>query len=366
VATANEATGVVWNPAGLTLLSQNQVYFETTRLFEDTSVNGFSVAFPARRFPSFGLTILSLRSGEFERTNELNESMGQFNEGDMAFILTASKSLNPRFSLGTNVKIVRQTIEEFDAAGVGVDVGLIYHVTPSLRLGSSMLNLGGPTLTLREIDESYPAEFRGGFALEFFSSRGMITGEINHRSGPGASFLGGAEFWVHPLMALRFGYAQDSPSGGFSYRVMPGMRFDYAATDHELGVTHRFGISYEFGGFFASSEAVPPVFSPIGQHSVTKFHLKAKTKAEAEKWNLEIIDKSGQVVRRFSGNGLPPAHVMWDGKDETGLQLPDGRYRYQLVVFDQEGRKISGHERKVEITTEGPQGTVPVFTLSDR
>jgi hypothetical protein len=311
------------------------------------------------------LTVLSLTSGEFERTNELNEPMGEFSEGDMAFVLSAAKSINPRFSLGANLKVVRQTIEEFDAAGVGFDLGLLYDITPSIRIGGSFLNLGGPDLTLREVDESYPVEFRSGVSIALFSGRGLLSAEIDHLSGIGSSFHGGTEFWVHPSMALRFGYAETSPSGGFSYRVADGMRFDYAATDHDLGVTHRVGLSYRFGGFHASSEAVPPVFSPIGRQSVTKFQLKAKTKAETEKWSLEIIDKSGQMVRKFSGKGAPPAHVMWDGKDETGLPLADGVYEYQLIVFDCEGREIVGHPRKVEITTDGPQGTVPVFTRTD-
>jgi hypothetical protein len=52
---------------------------------------------------------------------------------------------------------------------------------------------------------------------------------------------------------------------------------------------------------------------------------------------------------------------MWDGKDETGLPLPDGVYRYRLVVTDAEGREIVGHEHTVEIATSGPRGSVPVL-----
>jgi hypothetical protein len=65
-------------------------------------------------------------------------------------------------------------------------------------------------------------------------------------------------------------------------------------------------------------------------------------------------------VRTFGGKGLPPAHLLWDGKDETGLPLPDGVYHYQLVVNDTEGRRVVGPVRKVEILTSGPQGSVPV------
>lgn len=360
VAAANEPLGVVWNPAGLSQISQNEVHFETAHLFEGTSINGFSFGIPAQRFPSFGLTVLSLHSGDFERTNELNESLGSFHEGEMAFLFSASKNLSPRFSLGANIKVMRQTIETFHASGVGGDLGLLLRLTPSLQLGASLLNVGGPRLTLRETKEVYPLEFRGGVSMEFLSGRGQIALEIDRRSGPGARFHAGSELWVHPSIALRLGYYDTSPTGGFSYHLPHDMRIDYGISDHELGVVHRIGLSFRFGGFCASSEAVPPVFSPIGEKSVTKFHLKAKTKAPTRSWSLEIMDKSNQLVRRFSGKGGPPAHVMWDGKDEAGLPLPDGVYSYQLMVEDLEGQKLQGSKGTVEITTAGPRGTVPV------
>ncbi len=360
VATADEPFGVVWNPAALTQLFQNEVHFEMARLFEGTSINGFSFGIPARRFPSVGLTVLSLRSGDFERTNELNESLGSFQEGDMAFFFSASKELSPRLSLGGNIKVVRQTIETFDASGVGGDLGFLFYLKPSLRLGASLLNVGGPRLTLRETKEIYPLELRGGVSMELFAGQGQISLEIDRRSGPGVSFHGGSEFWVHHNMALRLGYYDACPTGGFSYRFPNDIRIDYGLSDHELGVVHRIGVSFRFGGFSASSRAVPPVFSPIGQKSVTKFHLKAKTKAQTRNWSLDILDKSNEVVRRFSGKGGPPAHVMWDGKDESGLPLPDGVYSYQLMVEDWEGQKLQGPKGTVEITTAGPRGTVPV------
>jgi hypothetical protein len=365
VASASDPTGVAWNPAGLSLMRQNAVQFERAQLFESTAINGFGIALPARSLPSIGFTVINMRSSDFEKTNDLNESLGSFGESDVAFLFSASKRFANRFSFGTTVKVVRQSLDEFSAAGVGFDLGAMYDLTSNLRLGASVLNLGGPTVAMREIDETFPVELRGGFALAFFDGRGLLSMDVNHREGPGTVFHGGTEFWVVRSMALRVGYADTSPAGGFSYRITPDMRLDYAATDHDLGVTHRFAVSYRFGGFFASSQASPSVFSPIGQQSVTRFELKSRTRDEAASWRLEILDKSNVVVRRFSGKGTPPSHVMWDGKGETGLPLPDGIYRYQFVVIDVEGQQFVAHERKVEITTEGPQGAVPVFTSSN-
>jgi len=362
VAVADEALGVVWNPAGISQLSQNEVALETSFLYESTTINAFSFAFPGRRIPSFGLTVLSLGSGDFEKTNELNESLGSFKEGDLAFLLTASKNLTRNFFLGANVKIFRQAFDEFNSTGVGVDLGVLYRVHPAVRLGASLLNLGGPSLALREIDEQFPANVRGGVAINFLSGRALLSGQVDYNADLGASLAVGTEFWVHNNLALRLGFAETDPAGGFSFRITPDAQFDYAATDNVLGVTHRMAIVYHFGGFFASSQADPDVFSPIGERSVTKFHLAAKTKADAGTWSLEIVDKSNHAVRRFSGKGSPPAHVMWDGKDEAGLPLPDGFYKYWLIVVDDEGRELASHTNKVEITTEGPKGAVPVFT----
>ena len=120
-------------------------------------------------------------------------------------------------------------------------------------------------------------------------------------------------------------------------------------------------LSGRFGGFFANSYASPEVFSPLGETSVTKFNLKARTKAETKQWQLDIVDKHNQIVRTFGGAGVPPAHVMWDGKDENGMTLADGFYTYRLVVTDEEGRVLKAEDRKVQITTSGPQGGVPVI-----
>jgi hypothetical protein len=157
------------------------------------------------------------------------------------------------------------------------------------------------------------------------------------------------------------GYDDAYGTGGFSYRFMPQYQVDYAIADQPLGMTHRVGISYRFGGFFASSKAEPSVFSPTGERAVTKITLNARTKADPEEWTLEIVNKSDEVVRRFSGKGQPPAHVQWDGKDETGLPLADGVYHYRLSVKDREGRALLATSHTLEISTTGPEGTVPVI-----
>lgn len=363
VGTADDATSVLWNPAGLSQLVPNEVRFETARLFEDTAIHSFAFAVPGNRLPSFGLNIVALRSGAFERTNALNDPLGEFSEGETAYLFTMSKGFTPRLALGTNVKVINQSIEEFSATGVGFDVGAIFEVSPVIRVGASVLNLGGPKLTLRDTEETYPMELRGGFSAAVLRGRGLLSAELDQSDGDGLRLHGGSEYWIQPEFALRVGMSDMRGTGGFSYRYAHNYQIDYAVADHPLGLTHRVGVSYRFGGFFASAKADPTIFSPTGETAVTKILLGSRTKAETESWSLALRNKIDEVVRRFGGKGAPPAHLLWDGKDETGLPLPDGTYRYELVVQDSDGREIVSPVRTVEISTGGPQGSVPVIPV---
>jgi len=363
VGAADDASSVIWNPAGLSTLVPNEVHMDAARLFEDTTIGSFGFAVPGNKLPSFGLTVLTLRSGAFEKTDEMNNPIGTFNESNTAYIFTMSRAINPRFAVGLNSKLIRQSIEDFGGGGFGFDIGAIASVTPSLKIGASALNLGGPNIKLENTKETYATQFRGGFSYTTLRGRGLIAVEADQTSGTGLSLHGGSEYWVQPMFALRVGVNDQRPSGGFSYRPAGHYQFDYGVSDHPLGIIHRIGVSYRFGGFYANAKAEPEVFSPTGENAVTNISLGSRTKSDTDNWTLTLINKTDEVVRKFGGKGIPPAHLMWDGKDENGMPLPDGTYRYQLVVHDADGREILSPTRSVEISTGGPQGTVPVIPI---
>lgn len=363
VACADDALGTLWNPAGLAFMDQDALAFENARLFGETSINAFGFAVPGSWLPSFGVGVISLSSGEFEKTNEMNDRLGTFKEAETAYLFTLAKHLSTRVSLGANAKLIQQSVEDYSGQGFGFDFGALVHVTPDVRIGASVGNIGGPKLQLRDVVEEYAIESRIGAAARIFGGRGLLTAELDHASPVGARLHGGAEYWIQPGIAMRLGYDDEYATGGFGYRFAPQYQLDYGVSDHVLGMSHRVGISYRFGGFYASSKASPEMFSPTGERAVTRLVLNARTKSDPESWQLAIVNKSDEVVRQFGGPGQPPAHLEWDGKDETGLPLPDGRYRYRLVVKDKDGRQVASPSRRVEIQTEGPSVDVPVVPV---
>ena len=362
VAVADDALGSLWNPAGLQRMNQNQLMFENVHLFEDTSVNSFGVAVPGNWLPSFGLSVVMLHSGDFQRTDELNDPLGTFSETETAYTLTMAKAINPHFQVGANIKMVQQSLESYSASGFGTDLGAIVDVGHGLHFGAMAANVGGPSIQLRSTAESYPTEYRIGGAYDMFRGRGLLVAQLDQVAATGTHYHAGTEYWLLPGIGLRAGIMDNRATGGFSYRFAPQYQLDYGVVDHPLGLSHRVGISYDFAGFFASSHADAEVFSPTGDKATTQISLNARTKGEPDSWKLNLVDKSGTVVRSFGGPGLPPSHVQWDGKNESGLPVADGYYSYTLEVKDKVGRVLTGTTRKVEISTTGPQGAVPIVT----
>jgi len=351
VAIADEPAGALWNPAGLARLFQNEAYIETVRLFEGTSMNCLSVAVPGSKYPTVGLSVLSLRSGEFEQTNSVGGVTGHFREGNIAFVLSAAKRLGSHLMAGAGTRVVRQSIDNFNDTGIGFDCGLLCDITKTFTMGLSVLNMAGPTIKLREAEETFPVEIRGGIAARMLANRLLFTMEIDKYSPSETSFHIGAAFKIHPRFTIRVGGNQFTPTGGISVSLPNNLVVDYGLNDNELGVAHRIGLSYQFGGFFAGAEPNREVFSPLGRNPLAKFSLQTKTRKMPKEWTLEIVDESGQGKRSFKGKGTPPADIVWDGKDGSGNPVPDGVYYYKFYVDDGDGQKIEGDGGTIEIDT---------------
>lgn len=61
----------------------------------------------------------------------------------------------------------------------------------------------------------------------------------------------------------------------------------------------------------------------------------------ADKVQLDILDTSGKTVATFNGpNGAGVQKIAWDGKDNNGAQLSDGKYTLKITATDPAGKAI--------------------------
>ena len=142
---ANDATAMYWNPAGIANLNEFQTVFTYTKMFADINVNFIGIVIPAGSLGNVGISVTALNIADMEVTTEyFPEGTGEkFSAGSYAFALSYGKFITEDFSVGVNVKYIRENIFNSSADGIGFDIGTIFK-TPfyGIRFASSISNYG--------------------------------------------------------------------------------------------------------------------------------------------------------------------------------------------------------------------------------
>ncbi len=145
VSTADDATAMYWNPAGISNLKKMEGVISHTSWLADISFNYIGLVTILNENSSLGFQITSMTMGEFERTTEEEpDGTGDyFNANSYAFGLTYASKLTEWFSIGGNVKYIHEGIWNSSANGFAIDIGTLF-VTPfdGIKFGAGVTNFG--------------------------------------------------------------------------------------------------------------------------------------------------------------------------------------------------------------------------------
>ncbi|NIV13319.1 MAG: PorV/PorQ family protein, partial [Aliifodinibius sp.] len=128
VSTANDASALYWNPAGLGRLQQLEVMFVHTEWIADITFDYVGAVLPLGRYGALGASITTLNMGEMQvRTILQPEGTGElFDAKDMALGISYGLNLTDRFSIGFNSKYIYQKIWKETAQGFAIDIGTLF------------------------------------------------------------------------------------------------------------------------------------------------------------------------------------------------------------------------------------------------
>ncbi len=93
----------------------------------------------------------------------------------------------------------------------------------------------------------------------------------------------------------------------------------------------------------------PPIFSPSGRQKTTAISFPEGKTVDVSRWVLEFQNSSQKPVRRVGGTGPLVPMVLWDGINEEGKQVADGKYRVALKTFNRKNEMLSDDFENVEI-----------------
>lgn len=250
-AIADDAGAVYWNPSGLSQLERKDVVTLYSMLYEDTGYGFVSYAQPIPDMGTFGLALVSLRSGEFEKRRGI-ERLGTFTQSELGLLLSHGIGLGPRWSLGYTIKGVRQEIDTASDIGYGVDIGALHRIFPSMQMGLTARNLLSPKIRLRSETDTYPLDLRLG--LKWQAGRRLIfSTDLANTKDRSTKLYFGTEWRLHRTLALRAGLNESEATMGLGFQFAD-WGLDYAFGYHDalrsvtdLGASHRLGFHVSFG-----------------------------------------------------------------------------------------------------------------------
>ena len=368
-AVADDVSTTYWNTAGLAQLSLPEINLLHVSYFADTNYEFLGGALPLAPGSVLGLSASFDYVPTFNSTNNPAATPGSAD--DLAVVLGYGQTFGDNFALGIGGKFISSSLVTYSAIGEAMDAGLLlYTKNKDLSLGLSVQNVGQVSnFSGYSSQEKLPLVYRAGLAYRLQPQQPtnlMVGVDLEKPIDNDPIFHAGGEFWWGTktfAVAVRGGYSFDTLNqdlgGNVGASAGAGIRFsdfelNYALVPFGvLGDTQRFSLTYRFEGGEENGalkkppkqEAVKvqPQIADVKSGTVKQavFDIKPAARTDIKNWTLDITDTHGTVLKTFSGKGVPPRQIVWDGKDESGNVVSHGIFaNYSLRTVDVRGQQV--------------------------
>jgi len=383
-AVADDAQAGYFNPGGLFQLNAHEVILAHSQLF-GARMEYVSYAMPTREYGTFGLTLVNFGAEGISSRTPNGESWESYYFAENAYMVSYCYDLFHSVGIGTNLKVIAKNMAQYSDVGFGIDLGLLVKAPRPLSFGLTVQNVLVPTLQLRNIPEKYPRAVRAGVAARLLNGRATVSldasmpllyavdeeGNLTRDFKPDITPRGGVEFEIVPgILYQRAGLDENEVSVGLGVHKAWGkaaIGVDYAfllhhQSNYRVAPTHKAGLFVSFAGFRVWLDASPAVFTPTieGEQNVLWMDVHILSRTPTKRWQILLKNQFGEIVRTYAGWEDPPLRLNWDGLDDAGRLVGDGRYQYEIVVVDSRNSSLSFTGFLTQVLTKGPKGRVGI------
>ncbi len=250
---------IYYNPAGLDLAQSTEAVFSYMTYIADINVSYFAVSSILGDLGSLAFSLKTFDFGDIPvTTTDYPDGTGKtYSPSFLTIGLTYSKVITDRISVGTNFKLISESIENTSATGLAVDVGVQYRFNPQLSLaavikniGSNMVysgsdlqartsvpnsNIGAPNGTYEIVAEPFqiPSYFELGLSYKY-----MLDEQNNLQLG--SAFTANNALEDRLNLGLEYSYLN-------TFFVRGGYNFQMENNDQSIyGFTAGAGVDYQF------------------------------------------------------------------------------------------------------------------------
>lgn len=267
-AAADDVDALYWNPAGLNYVKRLQQTFGHNSWIDGLNLEHAAFALRRSTVSVIGAGVGFMNAGDIERGNKYGYTEGYYSANDLALLFSYARRLKPKLALGANVKIISERIESASAMGFALDAGAIYDLSPKVKLGFTLKNLG-TGLTLDKTACPLPMGLRAGAALQF-SKNLLLTSDINFPLDDSLSLHFGTEYlYPTPVKGVRLALRAGLKTAAMSYlgatsaltlgfgAEAGAVGLDYALSPYgDLGMSHRLSLKIKFDSLSAKPEGI--------------------------------------------------------------------------------------------------------------
>ena len=133
-----------YNPAGLDVNPQTEAMFSYITYLADIDISYFAIGTSLGDFGSIAFDLKTLDFGDIPVTTiQFPDGTGDtYSPSFITLGFSYSKVLTDRIAIGTNMKLLNESIGNTSASGFAVDAGVQYRFSPELMIGAAVKNIG--------------------------------------------------------------------------------------------------------------------------------------------------------------------------------------------------------------------------------
>lgn len=268
VSIMNDATTIFYNPAALGTIEQPTGSIGFFKHLLDINSGYAAYAQPYEDLGFFGVGVLYMNYGSFNRTDDLGNTLGTFSANELAVTLGYSRAWEEHLYYGVNAKFIYSGVAEYSSTGLAADFGILYNIPDSrVTLGASLRNVGAQLSSYASTRENLPLDLVVGISVVPKGIPLLLNVNFHKLSEDVATFgdrfkafsIGG-EFTLSTVLQARVGYSNEKRqelktgtsaglagfSGGIGITIRE-YRLDYALSSlGSIGSLHRISIGSTF------------------------------------------------------------------------------------------------------------------------
>lgn len=356
-ATANDASAIYWNPAGLGSVESIEFIGAYSILSLQRGHNFLAACFPTNSLGTVGISWINFGIGGIEeRTGPaLSDVTGTFSNAENAFLLSWAGGVSRNLYFGVTAKYLSHSLQSYASTGFGFDAGILFKPSDFICFGVMAQDISSNVTWNTEsgIKEKFPMVNRIGVAItpaELPFRVGLDYVQIQNQTG---GINAGCEFNLIQDSGIRVGFNNGSiAAGGFftlpieNYNLSVNYSFGQDPIDQSW--SHKFSLVFKLEG--TKLTILPPKSEGIRRSQVPEEKVEFSRK-KSDELDLDYVSPVARVIKvsdRYPDYAIINAGLKYG--IETGVKFG---------IFRVDKLDDIGNEEKVKI------GEVEVVKVKD-